>query len=396
MKQQLLSLNEESNVDIKNVALFQHSQEDSETFIFLQDQDHTFFDVSNSDPELTTWSKFIDFTSFLQNDLHVSNFDLLMCQIYSDPNWVYILNKIETQLTSLNIRSSDDNTGHVMFDGDWVLESENVDVNMIYLYFNEKVLNVELVLVIGRNAIVMDNVNHKLYGAGESNSNTLGPGGTARDHFQEIPLPTVSSNIEANSGTAFASDEYIITYSISERAHVIVTNKNRIFAIGANYGNMFTDDYTLDAIYSKWIELDTTFVGNANIIKIDVAASTITTWGNHTMVLLDNGKLYACGYSWWARNGNYHYFFPSSSQRVDSFTEVSLPANETKVVDFYEKSIYRKTVIKTNNGVVYQITGTSVSDWEVYIPSSIFNTGEYVANKHQLHNHLITSEGRFF
>ena len=396
MKQQLLSLNEETNVNIKNVALFQHSQEDSEQFIFLEDEDHTFYDVSNSDPELNTWSKFIDFTLFLQNDLHVSNFDLLMCEIYSNSNWVYILNKIESQLTSLNIRSSDDNTGHVMFDGDWVLESENVDVNMIYLYFNEKVLDVELVLVTGKTTIVMDNVNHKLYGAGQPNSNTLGPGGVSRDHFQEIPLPTVSSNIETNSGTPFASDEYIITHSISEKAHVIVTNKNRIFAIGANYGNMFTDDYTLNATYSKWIELDTTFVGNANIIKIDVAATTVNVRGPHTMVLLDNGKLYGCGYSWWTRNGNYNYFFPSSSQTTGSFTEVSLPANETKVIDFYEITIYRNTTIKTDNGVVYQLTGTSVSDWEVYIPSSIFNSGETVVNKHILHNHLITSEGRFF
>ena len=69
---------------LRTLLYFSTPQEDSETFIFLQDQDHTFFDVSNSDPELTTWSKFIDFTSFLQNDLHVSNFDLLMCQIYSD------------------------------------------------------------------------------------------------------------------------------------------------------------------------------------------------------------------------------------------------------------------------------------------------------------------------
>ena len=84
-------------------------------------------DTSLNDPELNLWSNFIDFTLFLQNEIGASNFDLLMCKIYSDPNWAYVINKIENQLTSLNIRSSDDNTGHVIFDGDWVLESENVD-----------------------------------------------------------------------------------------------------------------------------------------------------------------------------------------------------------------------------------------------------------------------------
>ena len=56
----------------------------------------------------------------------INYFDLLMCKIYSDEDWKYIIDTIENSLTTINIRSSDDNTGHVMFDGDWILESENV------------------------------------------------------------------------------------------------------------------------------------------------------------------------------------------------------------------------------------------------------------------------------
>ena len=49
-------------------------------------------------------------------------------------------------VNGMTIRSSDDNTGHVIFDGDWVLESPSVDVNLIPLYFNETILDVEIVL----------------------------------------------------------------------------------------------------------------------------------------------------------------------------------------------------------------------------------------------------------
>jgi hypothetical protein len=143
----LRSMNSDPHVNLKNISIFQDFVEGSENYtLFDSTIEHQLKDVSQNDAELSSWSKFKDFVLTLQNDLGIENLDLLMCRIYSDDNWKYVLNNIESELTTLNIRSSDDNTGHVMFDGDWVLESEGVDVNMIRVYFTEEVKNLDIVL----------------------------------------------------------------------------------------------------------------------------------------------------------------------------------------------------------------------------------------------------------
>ena len=150
MKQQLLDLKLE-HPELQNIALFQHSEFD--TFSFLGNELYPLLDVSTNDPSLEKWTTFKDFVLFLQNDLNIANFDLLMCKIFSDPNWKFVISQLESQLTTLNIRSSDDNTGHVIFDGDWILESEGVDVNMINLYFTEEILNVKVVVQGGASMV---------------------------------------------------------------------------------------------------------------------------------------------------------------------------------------------------------------------------------------------------
>ena len=310
MKQQLLSLNEESNVNIKNIALFQHSQEDSEIFIFLEGEEHTFYDVSNSDPELNTWSKFIDFTLFLQNDLHVSNFDLLMCQIYSDPNWIYILNKIESQLTSLNIRSSDDNTGHVMFDGDWILESENVDVNMIYLYFNEKVLDVEIVLTNLSNSqtILVSKDRRSLYCTGRSIDSTMTYSTSSRAsgaYFSQISFYNNSVDSRYN---ILDNDEYIKTINYKEGI-MILTTKNKLYGLGKNVkaslatGNSTTYSYPVECLFR-----DGDVLSSKNITQIVYTTETF-------FLLMDDGTVYGAG------RGAYNLLKPNYSSDQNQFVQ---------------------------------------------------------------------------
>ena len=143
IKQALDVLYNDENSDIKNIALFQNNTQQS-LYNIVSEETSTIKNVITKDPSLNTWSQFTDFVVYLEQQLSVQNFDLLMCKIYSDDNWKYVIDNVSSQLSSLEIRSSEDVTGHVLFEGDWILESPAEDVNLVGLYFNESIKNVDV------------------------------------------------------------------------------------------------------------------------------------------------------------------------------------------------------------------------------------------------------------
>ena len=143
IKQNILKISENDNVEIKNVAIMQHNIV-GYTYNILQEETSIVNNVKKEDSELNTWTKFKDFVSFLQNEISVENLDLLMCNIYSDDNWKYVLDKINEETPNIKIRSSEDVTGHVLFDGDWILESPEKDVDLIGLYFTKNIKDVKI------------------------------------------------------------------------------------------------------------------------------------------------------------------------------------------------------------------------------------------------------------
>ena len=98
-----------------------------------------------TDLSLNTWIKFKTFIKFLKG-LDVKNVDLLMCSL-SSKDWKYVLDNISNEV-DIMIRSSEDDTGHVMFGGDWILENPN-NTDLVDLYFNKNIYNVPLVLGTG-------------------------------------------------------------------------------------------------------------------------------------------------------------------------------------------------------------------------------------------------------
>lgn len=154
IKDGLLRINELNGVQISNIALFQDNDSRSKTYNFVGEETSTIKYPMMDDPSLNTWSKFQDFVLFLDTEMNVKYLDLMMCKIYSNPNWKYVIDTISSNLSSLVIRSSENNTGHTMFEGDWILESPVVDVNMINLYFKESIK--ELDIQLGTNVNISD------------------------------------------------------------------------------------------------------------------------------------------------------------------------------------------------------------------------------------------------
>jgi len=85
-------------------------------------------DIETIDASLNSWTDVKDFCSFLKNDKGTLFYDLLACNTYSNPDWVYALDQLETAC-GMEFRASNDTTG---WGGNWILESDNVDLTTIY------------------------------------------------------------------------------------------------------------------------------------------------------------------------------------------------------------------------------------------------------------------------
>ena len=153
IKYKLLKISEKNNIELKNVSIMQHNRNYLDNYTVLKEETGILKDIDLIDPSLNSWSLFKDFVLFLQDDIGVYNLDLLMCNIYSNYNWKYIIDKINEETPNITIRSSEDVTGHTLFDGDWILESPGIDVNLVGVYFNKKILDLSIKLENNPNII---------------------------------------------------------------------------------------------------------------------------------------------------------------------------------------------------------------------------------------------------
>ena len=96
------------------------------------------YDVSNnttSNNILETWGEITDFLSSLKSIYAINTIDFFACDFYNS-GWKEILNEMEVYL-DIHIRASTDTTGNMANGGNWVMESDNTNIQSIY--FNEKI-----------------------------------------------------------------------------------------------------------------------------------------------------------------------------------------------------------------------------------------------------------------
>jgi uncharacterized protein YjbI with pentapeptide repeats len=109
--------------------------------------------VADRDPELITWSPLRDLITWCRTTPNISGeyFDMMACALYSNPEWKYIIDTLETQ-TDVTIRASTDNTGSVTLGGNWFLES-HIGVNLKTVYFTEAIEEYRGILYTAANNI---------------------------------------------------------------------------------------------------------------------------------------------------------------------------------------------------------------------------------------------------
>lgn len=120
------------NVETETSELYDPTEEDS-----LVIEEQTSYSTNNLIiNNLDTWGGFNDFIKKFNIQ---KSLDFLGCAILLSDDWKYVLNTLEKeQYLNLNIRASDDSTGNLKVGGDWVLESDNVNIKELY-FINESI-----------------------------------------------------------------------------------------------------------------------------------------------------------------------------------------------------------------------------------------------------------------
>ena len=154
--------------------------------------------VEWNDPRLDTWSEFSSFMSWCNVELGAVHFDMIACALYSDNNWKYVIDTLETQLPGgMIIRASTDLTGSAAMGGNWFLET-HTGVNLKTVYFTDAIDEYSYVLGYSSDytGIILSNGQVKMWG--KSLYNNYSPFGSIGPGKYSIPFtPSELTNVVA-------------------------------------------------------------------------------------------------------------------------------------------------------------------------------------------------------
>ena len=134
-----------SPIVFDSVCIMQHSNIEDYGYKLIHSEpiNSVIKDVKETDPNLQSWSSFVTFIQNLKTIYGITTLDLVACALYANSNWRYIIDTISSQ-QNITIRASNDNTGTSLRGGDWVLETN--DINLTNVYFTPEIYNWKYIL----------------------------------------------------------------------------------------------------------------------------------------------------------------------------------------------------------------------------------------------------------
>jgi alpha-tubulin suppressor-like RCC1 family protein len=201
------------------------------------------------------------------------------CNIHKDLNWRYVIGKLESS-TGLVIRSSDDYTGSSELGGNWILESDNVD--LIGTYFTEDIKNYKFILNHGYGFGFIINNNDILYGFGNNTYGQLGNGNTTDIGTFVLSNTSMFDGIPVQFSTGL-----LHTAVLSKSGKVYVCGRNNYGQLGVSTSNL---PYS-----SNFINI--TLPENKSAIQVSCGFDS-------TYILMSDGTAYSCGLNSSGQLGN--------------------------------------------------------------------------------------------
>lgn len=302
-----------------NVVIAQHNQRLPTYGLTFTTHHGRVLEVIEKDPELTTWKEHIDFFSWLRDERGVKIIDWLACDIWSEDHWVYIIRQLELKL-NIKMRASINVTGPV---GDYILESDNVD--LIGLYFTENIKKCP------------ENFRTSLFEVYDQNFNDPldGSGGTLfkSKYVGILHGPFINNNVVAQPNSGYVG----LSSDISNVTYIAQLLNN-------NIGTYATGDATNDAFLAVksdktgviWGSRGSGALGQTSIYDASLVNIKRVYVGRGTFVILRNdNSVYSCGNSTFYVNGNYDVGYQNVSPYVETRNTKAIPNPLTNVRAIY-------------------------------------------------------------
>lgn len=246
--------------------------------------------VTEQDLDLTTWTPLRDLITWCKTkpEIDAMYFDMMACALYSDVNWKYVIDKLETQ-TGVTIRASTDDTGAASLGGDWFLET-HAGVNLKTVYFTEAIEKYRGTLKISSQKQTYS----KAFAPGGvqawgENANTTGPGNIT---YVSQNYGNISSNVIAiySITTAFAAlktDGSVVAwgfvYNTSDGGNTNYPNSNGT-NLNSGVVNIYSTLYAFAALKSNGSVFtwgDATFGGNSSSVSSSLSSGVVEIYSSN-------------------------------------------------------------------------------------------------------------------
>jgi alpha-tubulin suppressor-like RCC1 family protein len=227
-----------------------------------------------SNDETIIYSENVNFLISIIKEFNIGTVDFLACNTLQYPNWVDYYN-ILTKETGVIIGASNDRTGNIKYGGDWIMESDGVNIE--FIYFTKSIENYsDLLDSTSSHTVVLKN-DGTVWGTGWNNQGQLGLGDTDSRKIltQMTSIPPVYQ---------------FSTKSISggNRFTIILMNDGSLWGTGINTSGQLGLGNTDNKLTLNQITT-TSPSGYQNRAKY------ISCGGNHTIVLMNDGTLWGTG-----------------------------------------------------------------------------------------------------
>lgn len=308
-------INELNTINFDNIAfIFSSNNNYIESKIFLDNKQFISYIIENNDTQLINNQENIIiienevtiFIKYLINRYSVKNIDFLACNLLSNKIWKSYFEYLQLDnKDNIIIRASNDKTGNLSSGGDWILETTNENIQMVYFNSNIEYWNYLLDNDSASSSVsllTLDNSNN-LYTAGDNICGELGRN-FIRNFTNNYAIPNEESklkysiynkkiiNIVGSSGlTCFA----LLTDETSNNLYVYGPPYNSNLGIDAISKIPSLSSRTATSEYTGWftnVKYDTNeyLINNKRIIDVSISSSSILVLSDET-----SNNLYGSG-----------------------------------------------------------------------------------------------------
>ena len=137
--------NQVTNMSFECIGIIQHTVQPYLGYKLINNiqNEAIIEDIQLKDSNLLSWSSFSSFIQTLKTLYQITTLDLMACALYANPDWKYIIDNLSIK-NNITIRASNDNTGSSNYGGNWILETN--DINLTNVYFTDKIYEWQYVL----------------------------------------------------------------------------------------------------------------------------------------------------------------------------------------------------------------------------------------------------------